>query len=199
VALSKDNRIVHGLWIGETLGKMELLTLRSFVRYGHEFHLWLYDDIATPLPAGVVVQDASEIIPRKAVFQRAETDFETGVGKGSYGAPFSDLFRYKLLYEKGGYWADMDVTCLRPLSRLYPERSNSVRKPSLRHEWLFASQSPRSEKDCFYPHRIEGRMSDRRRDAASTQPTDRHRRPLRRGRSSATVRPAPNPQPSSRR
>ena len=27
---------------------------------------------------------------------------------------FSDLFRYKLLYELGGYWVDMDMICLRP-------------------------------------------------------------------------------------
>jgi glycosyltransferase involved in cell wall biosynthesis len=114
-ALTADNRIVHGMWIGPTLSKMELLTIRSFVRHGHEFHLWAYDKIQTPLPPGVVLEDGNKIIPKKKIFRKANTDSETGVGKGSC-SPFSDLFRYKLLYEKGGYWVDMDVTCLRPFN-----------------------------------------------------------------------------------
>ncbi|HXC01519.1 MAG TPA: glycosyltransferase [Opitutaceae bacterium] len=114
-ALSADNRIVHGLWIGPTLSKMELLTIKSFLRHGHEFHLWVYDKIQTPLPKEVVLQDANKIIPRSRIFRKADTDTETGVGKGSC-SPFSDLFRYKLLYQKGGYWVDMDVTCLRPFN-----------------------------------------------------------------------------------
>jgi len=113
--LSRDNRVVHGLWIGSTLSKMELLTLKSFLHHGHEFHLWVYDRIETPLPEGVILEDANEILPRSRITRKAEVDPETGVGKGSV-SPFSDLFRYKLLYEKGGYWVDMDVTCLKPLN-----------------------------------------------------------------------------------
>lgn len=113
--LTADNRVVHGLWIGSTLSKMELLTLKSFIRHGHEFHLWAYDRIETPLPDGVVLEDAGEILPQSRITRKAEVDPETGVGKGSV-SPFSDLFRYKLLYEKGGYWVDMDVTCLKPLN-----------------------------------------------------------------------------------
>ena len=105
---------VHGMWIGSSLSRMELLTLQSFVRHGHRFHLWAYDQITTPIPDGVVLEDATEIIPRSAVFKRRAVDERSGVGAGSYGAPFSDLFRYKLLHDKGGYWADMDVTCLKP-------------------------------------------------------------------------------------
>ena len=112
--LTPDNRIVHGLWIGKYLSNLELLTLHSFIRHGHEFHLWLYDDLVTPLPPGVVIEDAAELLPKESIFTKKNLDAECGVGKGSYG-PFSDLFRYKLLYEKGGYWVDMDITCLRPL------------------------------------------------------------------------------------
>lgn len=113
-ALSADNRVVHGMWIGTRLSKLELLTLHSFVQHGHEFHLWLYDDLQNQLPEGVVVEDGDRILPRHTIFRKKDTDGECGVGKGSLGSPFSDLFRYKLLYEYGGYWVDMDVTCLRP-------------------------------------------------------------------------------------
>lgn len=105
--------IVHGLWIGSRLSRLELLTLKSFVRWGHEFHLWLYDDLDTPVPRGVHLRDACEILPRDRIFRKRVRDAETGVGEGSV-SPFSDLFRYKLLYEHGGVWVDMDITCLRP-------------------------------------------------------------------------------------
>jgi glycosyltransferase involved in cell wall biosynthesis len=114
--LGPSNRVVHGLWIGNRLSKLEQLTIRSFIKHGHEFHLWLYDDLETPLPPEVILEDAGEIISRDKIFRKKDIDPETGVGRGSVGAPFSDLFRYKLLYEKGGYWVDMDVTCLKPLN-----------------------------------------------------------------------------------
>jgi hypothetical protein len=112
--LSSDNRIVHGMWVGSELSALEMLTLRSFAHFGHEFHLWAYDDLSTnSFPKGVTLRDAEEIIPRRQVFAKLGTDRETGVGRNSFGAPFSDLFRYKLLCEHGGIWTDMDVTCNR--------------------------------------------------------------------------------------
>ena len=53
---SPDNLVVHGMWIGERLSKLELLTIRSFLHHGHEFHLWLYDPLDTPLPSEVVIE-----------------------------------------------------------------------------------------------------------------------------------------------
>jgi len=110
--ISTDNHCVHGLWIGDRLSRLEMLTLHSFVRFGHNFHLWLYDALETPVPRNVTIRDANEILPRNAIFRNTQADPVSGVGKGSVGA-FSDLFRYKLLYEHGGIWVDMDVTCLR--------------------------------------------------------------------------------------
>jgi glycosyltransferase involved in cell wall biosynthesis len=112
-ALTEDNRIVHGMWIGKRLSSLELLTIHSFLRHGHEFHLWLYDELETKLPKEVVLEDAETILPGSRIIRKREIDKESGVGRGSV-APFSDLFRFKLLYEKGGYWVDMDVACLRP-------------------------------------------------------------------------------------
>ncbi|HLP20895.1 MAG TPA: glycosyltransferase [Chitinophagales bacterium] len=108
-----ENKIVHALWIGNSLSKLELLSIASFIAKGHTFHLWLYDAVPTALPTGVIVKDAAEIIPRERVFNYKFAS-KFGHGKGSY-AGFSDIFRYKLLYEKGGWWVDMDVTCLQPL------------------------------------------------------------------------------------
>jgi hypothetical protein len=104
-----QNLTVHGLWIGPQLSLMEQLTLRSFVACGHRFVLWVYGPLEQDVPKGVEVRDASTIIPRERVFC-----YKAGMRPGSY-AGFSDLFRYKLLYDLGGWWSDLDVVCLKPL------------------------------------------------------------------------------------
>jgi hypothetical protein len=108
-----ENLSIHGLWIGRQLSTVELLCIHSFIEHGHQFVLWAYDDIETPLPSGVVLRDATSIIPREQVFAYTKRN-QFGHGKGSY-AGFSDIFRYLLLCTYGGWWTDMDVVCLSPL------------------------------------------------------------------------------------
>lgn len=111
--MNTTNKIIHGLWIGPALSAMEMLTIKSFIDNGHEFYLWVYEEPDSPLPEGTVIQDANKILPEQHVFQyQSKCDLTHGVN--SY-AGYSDIFRYKLLYEVGGWWADMDVTCLKPL------------------------------------------------------------------------------------
>lgn len=109
--MDEHNKIIHSLWIGSELGIKEILTIKSFISFGHDFILWVYDEIKTPLPQNVEIRDASKIIPANRVFSYKNKN-QFGHGKGSY-AGFSDIFRYKLLYEYGGWWVDMDVTCLK--------------------------------------------------------------------------------------
>lgn len=94
---------MQGLWVGKRLSTMERLSLSSFVRHGHDYHLYVYEDMQ--VPNGVVLQDANEILSRTEVFKDRTLD--------SF-ANFSDIFRYKLLLERGGYWADTDTICLKP-------------------------------------------------------------------------------------
>ncbi|PLX06549.1 MAG: hypothetical protein C0596_14555 [Marinilabiliales bacterium] len=108
-----ENITVNALWIGKKLMPTELLTIRSYIDHGHKFVLWAYDNIETTLPDGLIIKDASDVIPKERVFNYKNSN-QFGHGKGSY-AGFSDIFRYKLLYEYGGWWTDMDVTCLKPL------------------------------------------------------------------------------------
>ncbi|MCF8257355.1 MAG: hypothetical protein K9J06_07365 [Flavobacteriales bacterium] len=113
ISLHPERQIFNALWIGNRLSAVELLTINSHISQGHVFRLWAYEHLETPLPAGVLLADASEIIPKDEVFcYRKKNAF--GHGKGSY-AGFSDIFRYRLLYERGGWWTDMDITCLRPI------------------------------------------------------------------------------------
>lgn len=103
-----SNRTVQSLWIGEQLTAMEQLSIASFLRCGHEFHLYTYGPVAG-MPRGTTRRDAAEILPASSVF-----GYHSGFGKGSV-AVFSDFFRYKLLLERGGWWVDTDVVCQRPL------------------------------------------------------------------------------------
>ncbi len=100
--------VVQSLWIGKTLSVMEQLAIRSFLENGHPFHLYAYEEIDN-IPAGTVVRCGEEILPAAEIFC-----YPWGFGKGSVAA-FADLFRYKLLLERGGWWADMDAVCARPL------------------------------------------------------------------------------------
>ncbi len=111
--MKQANLIINGLWIGTRLSQVELLCIKSFVQNGHSFVLWAYNTLENEIPQGCMVRDAGEIIPREQVFTYKNKN-QFGHGKGSY-AGFSDIFRYKLLYEHGGWWADMDITCLKPL------------------------------------------------------------------------------------
>jgi hypothetical protein len=95
----------QSFWWGEALSPYERLCLQSFVDRGHAFDLYTFDpDIS--VPKGVRVRDASEILGWNAFFV-----YPDGPGKGS-PAGFANLFRYKLLHDRGGWWVDTDVVCL---------------------------------------------------------------------------------------
>jgi hypothetical protein len=99
--------VVQSLWIGGSLTSMERLAIASFLANGHVVHLYCYEE-PMGVPAGAVLKDAGEILPRSRVFTYA-----AGFAQGSYAA-FSNFFRYKLLLERGGWWVDTDMVCLRP-------------------------------------------------------------------------------------
>lgn len=95
--------LIQTLWIGSELSNLERLSISSFIRDEHEFHLYTYGEVSN-VPEGVVYKDANEIIPQSEVFRHK---------KGSY-AIFADWFRWLLLYKKGGFWVDTDMVCLKP-------------------------------------------------------------------------------------
>ena len=98
------NEVIQGLWIGPELSVMEQLSIASFLQNGHEYHLYVYDAVKN-VPAGSVIKDANEILPASRIFQYKH--------QASY-AGFANFFRYKLLLERGGWWVDTDVICLKP-------------------------------------------------------------------------------------
>jgi hypothetical protein len=99
---------VQSLWIGGRLSRIEQLCVASFLALGHRFHLYVYDEVRD-VPPGAVVCDAAGILPPDALYKS-----RSGLS-GRSMSTHSNLFRYKLLAERGGWWVDMDVIGLRPL------------------------------------------------------------------------------------
>lgn len=100
------DKIVNGFWIGD-LGKLQLLSIKSFLKNGYRYKLWVYDleKFKKIVPYGTELENANSILPKKNIFKHWTGNIAT----------FADIFRYKLLYERGGWWVDLDLICLRPL------------------------------------------------------------------------------------
>ncbi|MBX3255006.1 MAG: hypothetical protein KF862_12765 [Chitinophagaceae bacterium] len=99
-----ERETIQSLWIGDELSTLERLCIESFIQNGHEFHLYCYDYVKN-VPRATVIADANKIVPHCELFKDS---------RGGY-ASFSDYFRYKLLYEKGNCWTDMDMICINPI------------------------------------------------------------------------------------
>jgi hypothetical protein len=84
---------------------MEQLSIKSYIAHGHEYHLYVYGEVDN-VPAKTVLKDANEILPSSSIFQYREYKSYAG---------FSNFFRYKLVLEKGGWWSDLDVICVKSL------------------------------------------------------------------------------------
>jgi hypothetical protein len=98
-------------WHGAALSRLEQLSMASFLAHGHEVHLHVYEE-PSGIPPGVRVVDANQTLSQRYLFYHGKTR--------SVGA-FADWFRYQVLYEQGGIWADTDVVCLKPLTYPQPE------------------------------------------------------------------------------
>jgi hypothetical protein len=83
---------------------MERTSIASFLRNGHEVHLYTYGDV-DGIPPGTTVRDGREILPAERIFTYREHNSVSG---------FSNFFRYKLLLERGGWWVDTDMVCVKP-------------------------------------------------------------------------------------
>jgi hypothetical protein len=88
------------LWVGSPLYKLQQTCLSSFIYYGHDLVLYVYDQ-SIEVPKGVIKKDANEIMLESDIF----------LIENSYAA-FSDLFRYRMIKQTGRAWVDTDIICM---------------------------------------------------------------------------------------
>lgn len=96
---------IASFWHGP-LSWLERLCIASFVKRGHPFHLYTYEEV-DGLPKGAERRDANQVLPRDELFFYK--------GHGTPGV-FSDYFRMMLMRQSRGIWADCDVYCVKPLA-----------------------------------------------------------------------------------
>lgn len=101
--IHESERIVSGVWVGETLPPQAELCIRSYLALGIGFRLFAYRNYAN-VPAGTQVLDAREILPEEEIFRHEIGSLST----------FADWFRYAALEKFGGFWTDLDVVRLSP-------------------------------------------------------------------------------------
>lgn len=109
---------VQSFWIGKELDIFGILTIKSYLLKGYKFDLYVYDDVKN-IPTGTNILDAHIILDKNNIFV-----YECG-GISA----FSNMFRYILLYEKGGIWVDMDMICVNNLDTL------------LQYDYVFSSET----------------------------------------------------------
>ena len=125
--VNKQNLVVQSLWVGDRLSRMEYYSIKSFLVLMTHFIFTLITKLK--MFKGTIIKNAAEIMPLKEVFYLQTTSL-----------PFSDIWRYKLLYEKGGYWVDVDMIAIKRFNFKEPfifssERTTKV-TPVLRHIYL---------------------------------------------------------------
>ncbi|WP_417309720.1 hypothetical protein [Devosia sp.] len=97
---------VNSFWTGRPLGELELMCLLSMQKQGHKVRIFSYGPIG-PLPEGVELADANDIIPRRRFLFHAST------GSPALG---TDVFRFRLMQQQAGLWLDSDMLLLAPIA-----------------------------------------------------------------------------------
>jgi len=110
-------QMFNTFWHGGELSPLHWACIDSFVKQGHELRVFSYEE--PKLPPGTTLENARQIVDEAELFE-----FER-----SFSA-FSNIFRYRLLLEHGGWWVDTDVYC----------RTREI--PDCTYSW--AEQSPGS-------------------------------------------------------
>lgn len=127
------NLPVHMLWVSGELSRLARLSLASFRAQGYRVTLWSYD------PAHLAgAEDAAAILPLPQ-HEAANMAFLTS------------LFRYRVLAEQGGIWADMDVVALAedPAIEARPLVASEKRRPFRHAEPTATGESLTQVTNCF--------------------------------------------------
>jgi len=97
--------IIQALWIGESLSSIEQLCISSFLKNGHEFHLYTYDRVGN-IPEGTTIKNGNDILDSSKIVRY----------KNGSVSLFTNWFRFEILKKFGGFWVDLDVICLKPFN-----------------------------------------------------------------------------------
>lgn len=98
-------RAFASFWDGTALGPIEMASIQSFLRSGHQLSVFAYAPLLD-LPEGVTWECAQQILPAEKLVRYA---------RNGSAALHANLFRYQLLKKTDFLWTDLDVVARRPL------------------------------------------------------------------------------------
>ena len=109
-----EKNVVCSFWMG-SLSNLEITSIKSFIYNGFNVVIYTYEpETFTINLKNLEIKDASCIISNtlyKKVFDKS-----TVKGRYTEASWFANMFRYKMLYDNGGVWFDLDIICVRPFS-----------------------------------------------------------------------------------
>ena len=122
--------VVASLWIGDYLNELSELSINSWLRLDYEVHLYI-DTLNIPKTFSIH-KDSGQL-----KFFKASDILK--YNKKEDILPFSDLWRFKMIFDTGKTWLDADMYLLKPL----PNQDEIISS-----EFTFASGAFKS--DLFY-------------------------------------------------
>ncbi|MEO6523829.1 MAG: hypothetical protein ABIN91_19250 [Mucilaginibacter sp.] len=136
--------VICSLCLYSELLDIEICSINSFINSGFEYHLYAYNNVCG-MPGGVLLKDATVIL---------------GINEVSYstsGDPsfFIHLFKLSLLYRNGGWWADMNVICLKPVNENAPYMIASVFDKQNKRAFIYTGLLKCKKESIFLMEQIE--------------------------------------------
>ena len=104
------NEVISTLWIGETLNELGEMSMLSWLQNGYNIDLYIdkSKDFVIPGSISLNFRDRINLLDYKEIAMPHQIDTDNIL-------PFSDLWRYRMLFFKGGTWLDADMFLLRRL------------------------------------------------------------------------------------
>ena len=139
---SNKKIVIQSMTTKTQLNLDEILCIMSFIKNGHEFHLYTYDSLEN-IPLNCIIKKGQDILP---------------LSKSNF---FEETFCLQLLYEKGGYWTNLDTICNRYLNFVEPYIFSTQKVDSIYDmiNYKFMKVPSRSELTLWCLNEIKNNMS----------------------------------------
>lgn len=104
------NPVVYQTWVSKKFNHSHYVKLLQFRKMNPELSFQLFDDL-----------DMDDYMKKKYFKHPIYNIYKRSI----YGSTKTDIFRYCILYDKGGYYFDIDKMCSKKLINLHPKTASA--------------------------------------------------------------------------
>jgi hypothetical protein len=115
---------LHMYWDKSPMSKLQVFTIETFHRLNPEWEVFVYTPLQNYTRNAHYIPDYTgkdyfQSVVEMDYVKMVEIDIHKyGIDSDLHNILRSDIFRYHILYECGGMWADFDVVWLKPISHM---------------------------------------------------------------------------------